>query len=127
MDTHLPDHRSDYRHRSRAYWEERADGLGEVAGRYVRAIFDSDDVLSQLRTVQAVVRHLETFPLGRACAACERALYYGNFTYGGLKRILREGLDLRPLPNTRPTHGALENPRYARRPGEILSLFGGAS
>jgi transposase len=127
VDAHLPDHRSDYRHRSRAFWEERADRLGAVVGQYVRAIFDSDDVLSQLRTVQAVVRHLESFPLARACAACERALHYGNFTYGGLKRILLEGLDLLPLPHARPVSGILESPRYARRPAEILSLFGGAS
>ncbi len=127
VDAHLPDHRSDYRHRSRSYWEQRADRLGEIPGRYVRALFDSDDVLHQLRTVQAVVRHLETFPLARACAACERALHYGNFTYGGLKRILREGLDLVPLPDGQPAHGALEKPRYARRPAEILPLFGGAS
>jgi transposase len=127
IDAHLPDHRSDYRHRSRTYWEARADRLGEVPGHYIREIFASDDVLSQLRTVQAVVRHLESFPLTRACAACERALHYGNFTYGGLKRILREGLDLIPLPDARSAHGALENPRYARRPAEILPLFGGAS
>ena len=127
IEAHLPDHRSDYRHRSRTYWEGRADRLGEVPGHYIREIFASDDVLSQLRTVQAVVRHLETFPLSRACAACERALHYGNFTYGGLKRILREGLDLVPLPDVRSAHGALENPRYARRPAEILPLFGGAS
>jgi transposase len=126
-DAHLPDHRSDYRHRSRAYWEARADRLGEAVGRYVRAIFDSDDVLSQLRTVQCVVRYLEDFPLARACAACERALHYGNFTYGGLKRILREGLDLQPLPGARPAPAILEHPRYARRPKEILTLFGGAS
>jgi transposase len=127
VDAHLPDHRSDYRHRSRAYWEARADRLGEVVGRYVQAIFDSDDVLSQLRTVQAVVRHLESFPLARACAACERALHYGNLTYSGLKRILREGLDLQPLPGAGPAPAILEHPRYARRPKEILSLFGGAS
>jgi len=127
IEAHLPDHRSDYRHRSRRYWEDRADRLGEIPGHYIREIFASDDVLSQLRTVQAVVRHLESFPLARACAACERALYYGNVSYGGLKRILREGLDLTPLPNAESAHGALENPRYARRPAEILPLFGGAS
>ncbi len=34
--------------------------MGDEVGRYVRATFDADDVLSQLRTVQAVVTHLET-------------------------------------------------------------------
>ena len=37
---------------------------------YARSVFDSDDVLSMLRTVQAIVTHLEGFPRERAAAAC---------------------------------------------------------
>jgi hypothetical protein len=59
VEGHLPDHRADVRHRSRAFWEQCADGLGDEVGHYVRAICDSDDVLSQLRAVQAIVTHLE--------------------------------------------------------------------
>ena len=60
VESHLPEHRADLRHRSRSSWQERADKMGDEVGRYVRATFDADDVLSQLRTVQAVVTHLET-------------------------------------------------------------------
>ncbi|MCI0673807.1 MAG: IS21 family transposase, partial [Myxococcaceae bacterium] len=42
---HLPKARADLRHRSRGYWEERAGLLGEDVLTYVRAVFDSDDVL----------------------------------------------------------------------------------
>jgi hypothetical protein len=125
LDSHLPDHRSDYRHRSREYWERRADGMSETVGRYVREIFDSDDVLAQLRTVQSVVRHLETFPRSRAIAACERALHFGNFTYAGIKRILVKALDLEPLPTNGKARRTLESPRFARPPEEFLPLFRG--
>ena len=72
IEAHLPEHRRDLRHRSRGHWEERAARMGEAVARYVHEVFESDDVLSQLRTVQASVTHLETFPGERARAACAR-------------------------------------------------------
>lgn len=92
-DQYLPDQRSPLRYRSQSFWLERAERLGEDVVAYVREVFACDDVLSQLRTVQAVVTHLEKFPLARAQAACRRAQYYGNYTYPGVRGILRQGLD----------------------------------
>lgn len=114
VEGHLPDHRADLRHRSRSYWEQRADAIGKEVGLHVRAIFDSDDVLSQLRAVQAVVTHLETFPVERARAACLRAEYFGCYGYSTLKNILRRGLDLEPLPDAPPAAPTLPPPRFAR-------------
>lgn len=116
VEEHLPDHRADLRHRSRSFWEQRADALGDEVGRYVRVIFDSDDVLSQLRTVQAIITHLETFPVERARAACRRAEHFGCYGYGTLKTILRRGLDLELLPEATPSAPALAPPRFARPP-----------
>lgn len=116
VDSHLPDHRVELRHRSRSYWEERADAIGDEVGRYVRAIFDSDDVLSQLRAVQAIVTHLETFPAQRARAACLRAAHYGSYGYGALKTILRRGLDLEPVSDGPPVTSLQVAPRFARPP-----------
>lgn len=65
--------------------------------------------------MQAIVTLLEGFPRERALRACARARYFGNLTYGGLKRILKEGLDLEPLPyddEDRPQ--GLVQPRFAR-------------
>lgn len=98
VDDHLPEGRRDLRHRSRSYWESRADVLGEEVGRYVREVFDADDVVYQLRAAQAVVTLLEKYPPHRAEAACLRARYFANYTYRGLKQILLQGLDLEPLP-----------------------------
>lgn len=122
--SHLPDKREPYRHRARAYWQERADALGDEVGHYIRGVFDVDDVLSQLRTVQSMVTHLETFPEHRARAACVRAHYYGNYRYRGLKQILKNGLDMEPLPTAvEPPHGYLSEPRYARTPGQLLDTL----
>lgn len=64
----------------------------------MREVFDSDDVLSQLRQVQAIVTHLERFPVDRA------------------KNILTQALDLQPMPTTRPSAGVWADgpPRFAR-------------
>jgi len=118
IESHLPDQRSSLRKRSREYWESLADAIGEPVGDYVRAIFDSDDVLSKLRIVQAIVTHLQTFPQERARAACRRALHYRNFTYAGIKDILRRGIDLVPLPgggNKLEDHWS-HKPRFSRVP-----------
>jgi transposase len=120
-DQHLPEHRADLRHRSRSYWEQRADRIGPDAGRFVREVFDSDDVLYMLRTVQAIVTHLERFPRERAEAASRRASHFGTFSYQGVKNILVRALDLEPLPaGTALTGSPQESFRYARSAAELL-------
>jgi transposase len=59
VDAHLPAIRGNLRHRNRAWWEERAARLGPETAALVKEVFDSDDVLSQLRPVQAIVTLLE--------------------------------------------------------------------
>ncbi|NJM55589.1 MAG: IS21 family transposase [Verrucomicrobiae bacterium] len=123
IEAHLPEGRRDLRHRCRDHWEEKADELDPEIGAYIREVFAADEVLSQLRTVQAIVRHLGSFPIERARAACRRASFYGLYSYSGIKNILTKGLDMEPLPIAiqRPS-GALESPRFARKIGELLQL-----
>jgi len=120
IESHLPDGRAPLRHRSRAHWEQQADEIGPETGRYVRAIFDSDDVLSQLRLVQGVVTHLQTFPKKRANAACARALHYGAFSLRAIKGILRRALDLYLIPGEAKTPSLADHwkvkPRFSRAP-----------
>ena len=121
FDEHLPEHRVDLRHRSRSYWEQRADLLGPDVGHFVREVFDSDDVLLMLRPVQAIVTHLERFPVERAAAACRRASFYGNFSYHGVKNILLRALDFEPLPvAAAPESSPPESFRFARSATELL-------
>lgn len=120
QDEHLPAERAPWRHRSRGYWEDRADRIAPEVGAYVRAVFDSDDVLSMLRAVQATVTHLEKFPASRAIAACLRAQHFGSYQYRTIKNILRDGLDLVPVTQTTSNSGALAAPRFARSVSELL-------
>lgn len=126
IEAHLPTHRADLRYRSPAHWQERADRLGVEVGQYAREVFESDDVLSQLKVVQAVVRHLETVPPERARAACARASLYGAYSFQAIKRILEKGLDLEPCQDIVPFPTPdLVQPRYARNFAEIIPMFGG--
>ncbi|MCB9506361.1 MAG: IS21 family transposase [Myxococcales bacterium] len=121
-DFHLPVGRRDLRHRSESYWLERADRLGDEVGQYVRAVLESDDELSRLRDVQAIVTHLETFPVHRARAAAQRAHSFDNYSYAAIRRILRDALDLLPPPNfVLPAHGRITEPRFARSARELLA------
>jgi hypothetical protein len=86
-------------------------------------VFDSDDVLLQLRTVQAIVTYLEGFPVERARTACVRASFYGITSYGAIKQILVRALDREPLPNVGiPKIGELDAPRFARSAAELMSV-----
>ena len=121
QDGHLPEHRADLRHRSRSYWEERADRVGPDTGRLIREVFDSDDVLSMLRTAQAIVGYLERHPRERAEGASRRASHFGTFTYQGVKNILVRALDLEPLPAGAALPGSpQESFRFARSAAELL-------
>jgi len=116
---HLPEHRRDLRHRSREHWILRAKAIGADVERLVETIFAADDVLLTLRRVQAVVTHLESFPPSRATAAAKRALHFECTDYRGIKSILRQGLDLAPLPDERKRAWSTGS-RFAREPTESL-------
>jgi len=116
---HLPDHRRDLRHRGRDHWTSLAQRIGPDVLRLIERIFSADDVLLQLRRVQAIVTHLETFPVTRANAAARRALHFGCLDYRSIKNILRQGLDLLPLPE-KSTRAWSVGSRFARKPTDSL-------
>jgi len=118
---HLPPHRRELAGRSLGYWLERAERFGPAAGRYVREVAESDEVLEKLRDVQAIVTYLERFPRRRIEGTSKRASYFGIYTYTGVRRILERALDLEPLPESRPRHGESSAPRFARTAGELVA------
>lgn len=120
VEAHLSAGRRDLRHRSIAYWYERAARIGPEAEAYVRAVYDADPVLSKLREVQQIVLDLERYPPERAQAACLRALHFGNLRVRAVARILERGLDSQPLPVSAAALGALEAPRFARPVSELV-------
>ncbi len=121
IEEHLPEHRRQWRHRSREYWEQAADAIGDEVAQLIGEIFDADDVLYQVRTVQSVMKLLSDYPPERARAACARASFYSITKYGAIKRILTSGLDLEPLPTAvAPSAGRLLSPRFARNVPELI-------
>ena len=118
QELHLPEQRRDHRHRSREYWAQRARLLGPEVEALVAAVFDSDDVLLQLRKVQSIVKHLEGFPAMRARRAAARALHFQCFEYRSIKSILAKALDLEPLPEHK-VRAWSEDARFARPPGDF--------
>jgi transposase len=120
IESHLPEERAPWRHRSQAFWQQRATVLGKEVGELVETIFASQNGLSRLRVVQSIVTHLEPFPEERRTAACRRALAFGNLTYQGIKQILLKGLDREPWPPAgAPKSGGLDKPRFSRAPSEF--------
>ncbi len=113
-EAHLPEGRRDQRHRSRSYWEARADVVGEGAGAFIREVFEDSGVRSPLRQVASMMRTLESVSPERANAACARAAFFGNYGVPELKRILKEGLDQEPIPGTWMQPTWAQTPAYAR-------------
>ena len=93
---------------------ERAKAIGPETLLLVEEVFASDDVLSKLRPVQAIVSHLANFPSSRAEAAAKRARHFGSRSYVAVRNILRQGLDREPLvqESKRWSKGS----RFARQP-----------
>lgn len=120
--SHLPDGREALRHRSRSFWEQRAEAMGPDVLALVRAVFSSDEVLCQLRKVQAIVMLLEKHPLSRAQNTARRALHFRCLSYKGVSQILIRGLDLEPLPTEAPLPPLpTPTPTYARDLASLLS------
>lgn len=124
LESHLPEERSDYRHRSRSFWEDRANYVGPETAAFVTETFDSDDVLSQLRTVIATIKYLENFPKERAEAACRRARRYASYSYRAIKNILTKGLDFEPLPPEVASSPWNSRPMFARDLGTFAHRGG---
>lgn len=121
---HLPEYRRDLACRSLPHWLERGEKLGEEVREYLAEVEESDDVLSKLAEIQAIVMHLERFPEHRVLGAVRRARFYGLYSFHELRRVLAKQLDLEPLPTvTVQRYGALTAPRFARNANEILHLM----
>jgi len=110
-EAHLPEGRRELRHRSRSYWEERAAGIGPETERLVQEVFDSDDVLSQLRKAQSIVTYLESYPRTRAEAASRRAVFLRHL------QLPRGQID--PAQGARSRALADRSRSFGRRAGDV--------
>jgi transposase len=74
------------------YCRRRAAEVGPQTEILVRKIL-ADNAMRNLRKAQAVIRLAEKYGQERMEAASERSLFFGNFHYRAIKRILERGLE----------------------------------
>jgi hypothetical protein len=93
--------------------------MGEEVRALAEDVFAKDDVLHQLRQVQAVVKLLEGYPRERAHRAARRARRFGCLEYRGIRSILTKGLDLQPVPEEQHELDWIQGARFARRSFDV--------
>ena len=74
------------------YCIQKALTIGPYTHRIVKSLL-IEEAIRNLRSAQNIIRLKKKFGLSRLEAACKRAVYYGNYTYGGVKNILEKQLD----------------------------------
>ncbi len=96
VNDHLPPDAQAYLMRDPQWCLAQAKRVGPSCLALLESLF-SHKVLDHLRAAQGVVRLAESFGNARLEAACARALHFASPTYRTVKKILKEGLDLKQL------------------------------
>jgi transposase len=119
---HLPPDAQAYLMRDPQWCLAAAKRVGPSCLALIESLF-SNRVLDHLRAAQGVLRFADGFGNARLEAACARALHFASPTYRTVKKILKEGLDLKQLDLALET--TLEEPyrggaRFLRPPSDSL-------
>jgi len=104
---HYPPAKAAYLEKTPRYCRALADAIGPATSQVVERLL-AERPLDRLRSVQALLRLVDTVGRSRLEAACARALYYGDGRYRRIKEILNAALDQVPLEQATPP------PRRAR-------------
>lgn len=100
----------------------QAQRIGPHCHVLVEALF-ADQVLVNLRAVQAILRLEKPYGALRLEAACERAVNFGSFRYRSVKSILANGLDQiphQPASNTELADTYTRGGRFCRDTQTLL-------
>lgn len=74
------------------YCLEQAKIAGENTHGVIRKLLQ-DEPIRNLRSAQNILRKAEKYGIERLEEACRRAVFFGNYTYYGIKNILEKELD----------------------------------
>ena len=94
---HYPPEKAAYLERTPERCKQIAESIGPATSKVVLMLL-ADRPLDRLRSVQAILRLMETVGRYRLEAACARALYFGDPRYRRIRDILNAALDREPLP-----------------------------
>jgi hypothetical protein len=99
------------------YCIQQASTIGPYTLRIVKSLL-KEEAIRNLRSAQNIIRLKKKFA-SRLEAASKRAVFYGNYTYGGVKNILEKKLESQDLLFE---EDATElSSRYARNLSQLLS------
>lgn len=108
----------------RAACQAAAQEIGTATAAVVQHLLD-DPAIDHLRPIISLLQLRETYGDARLEAACARALHFGEYRYGLIKRILQQGQDQEALPTASQTPVTAQT--FVRTATELLGhLFGGA-
>jgi len=93
---HYPPDEFNYMKYDAQYCMDRAFEIGENTLRIIDELLHGG-VIRNLRSAQNIVRMQKKYGKVRLEAACKRAVYFKNYTYGGIKNILEKELDKQSL------------------------------
>jgi hypothetical protein len=110
---HYPPEKAAYLERTPQRCQQLAVGIGPATSQVVQRLL-AERPLDRLRSVQAILRLVDTVGRRRLEAACARALYFGDPRYRRIKDILNAALDQEPLPQPESAPGPI-TPNTSRR------------
>lgn len=100
-DEHYPPGKAAYLEKTPLYCRKQAANIGPAASEVVDLLLN-ERPLDKLRSVQSILRLMDSVGQNRLEAACHRALFYGDVRYRRIKDILNAALDQVPLPEATP-------------------------
>jgi transposase len=118
---HLPPEKLPGLTMDRGRCRSQAQRIGPATRDLVERLLD-DPVLDKLPTVQRLLGLATRYDAARLEAACQRALHFDDPRYTTVKRILREGLEIRPLIVPMPAPQARV---FVRSPEELVGHWAG--
>lgn len=115
---HYPPDTGGYMEQDTEYCIQQAFSIGPYTHRIVKSLL-KEEAIRNLRSSQNIIRLKKKFGHVRLEDACKRAVYYGNYTYGGVKNILEKEIDKQDFLFEEDTPKLCS--RYARDLSGLLS------
>lgn len=115
---HYPPDKGKYMRYDSDYCLKKAKEIGENVLAVVKNMLN-EEVIRNLRNAQNIIRLSNKYGKGRVEKACERAVFFNNYSYFGIKRILTQELDKQEYIFSEDSKAKL-NAHYARNIKELL-------
>ncbi len=116
---HYPPDKAAFLEKTPERCRELARRIGQHTAEVVEKLL-ADRPLDRLRSVQAILRLVDTVGSKRLEAACRRASFFGDGRYRRIKDILNAALDQAPLPEPAPDAQSQTTFVFQRSPIEFF-------